>query len=418
VVSVALWKNKNFVILFAGQMVSSAGDNLYGIALLWYVLELTHSKSALAITGFATTLPPLLGAFVGVWVDRWRKKSTMMVSDVLRAALLFTLFGITFFTTPNFPVIVTLVVLVEGVGTFFSPAFSSLLPQLVAKEDFAAASGINMSGSAFASLGGLLGGGAVMALIGAPLLFLGDAASFGLSALSLLFVRSPEEKKERTEGTSLFQEWKAGMHTILHSPYLLQSGLTSTVNNFSLGAFGIVITPWVKEVLHGSAFLLGAIYSSLLVGMIVGGLSAGFIAKRCPNRLICCVTLVCLGLGVSLTGAWANGIWDITVMFVAGLMLGIVDGAGGAVRVRMVPEDVRGRVFSTLSTLGRMAMPLGVAVLGTLMVYIHLSWVLLLTGLGPIIGGLSYLLPFSKRVYASIDEKQEPVEWGESMGMS
>lgn len=402
----SLWRNKNFVILFSGQLVSAAGDNLYGIALLWYVLDLTHSKSALAITGFATTLPPILGAFVGVWVDRWRKKYTMMVSDALRASLLFTLFAISSFATPSFPLIVGLVVLVEVVGTFFSPAFSSLLPQLVANDEFATASGANMSGSAFASLGGMLGGGALMTFIGAPRLFLGDAMSFVLSVVSLLFVRAPELKKARVDGTSLLTEWKEGMQTIVKSRFLLQTGLTSAVNNFSLAAFGIVITPWVKDVLHGSALLLGAIYSLLFVGMILGGLSAGYIAKRFRYRIIDCVTLVGLGLGVSLTGAWANGYWDMAVMFVAGLMLGIVDGAGGAVRMMMVPEEVRGRVFSTLGTMSRMAMPLGVAVLGTLMVYIHLSWVLLLTGIGPVIGGLSFLLPFSKQAFNEIDEKR------------
>lgn len=413
----SLWKNRNFVILYAGQLVSATGDNLYGIALLWYVLNLTHSKGALAITGFATTLPPILGAFVGVWVDRWRKKSTMMVSDAVRALLLFTLFAVSYFTTPTFALIVGLVVLVEVVGTFFSPAFSSLLPQVVAADQFATASGLNMSGSAFASLGGMLGGGALMAFVGASRLFLGDAVSFVLSVVSLLFVRVPEKRWVRADDTSVVKEWKAGMHSIMKSRYLLQSGLTSAVNNFSLAAFGIVITPWVKDVLHGSAFLLGVIYSLLFVGMMLGGLAAGAITRRFRYRMIECVTLVALGLSVSLTGVWANSYWDMAVMFVGGLMLGVVDGAGGAVRMLMVPEELRGRVFSTLGTMSRMAMPLGVAVLGTLMVYIHLSWVLLLTGIGPIIGGLSFLLPFSKAAFHEVEARRITAETASSAAL-
>ncbi len=80
-----------------------------------------------------------------------------------------------------------------------------------------------------------------------------------------------------------------------------------------------------------------------------------------------------------------------------------MDEVGGAVRVLMIPEDVRGRVYSKLSTAARMAMPLGVAVLGSLLLYLPTGDGLMLTGVSPIIGGLSYLLSFSKRAFAEID---------------
>lgn len=402
----SLLKNRNFMIMFTGQLISIVGDNLYGIALLWYVLDLTHSKSALTIAGFASSLPPLIGAFIGVYVDRWRKRYTMIVADVIRAGLLFLLFGLSYFLTPNFVWIVLIVVLVELVGTFYSPAFSSLLPYLVPQNELATVSGLNMSASGFASLGGMLGGGALMALLGASWLFLGDAASFAACAVSLTFVKSPEKRRVRIHSTSIIHEWKEGMQIIRHSRFLMQTGLTSTVNNFSLGAFGVVITPWVKNILHGSPFVLGSISGALLVGIVFGGLLAGPIAKRFRYRTIDCVTLVGLGLGVSLTGAWANIYWDIVVMFIAGLMLGVVDGVGGSVRVLIVPEAVRGRVFSTLGTMSRMAMPIGVAVLGGLMLFVPLWVVLLLTGSGPILGGLSYLLPFSKKAFSEVDDRR------------
>lgn len=402
----SILKNRNFAILFSGQLVSNIGDNLYSIALLWYVLELTHSKSDLAVIGFATTLPPLLGAFIGVYVDRWRKQATMIVSDIARAGLLLLLYLVTTITTPHFTWIVAVAVAVEVAGTFFSPAFSSLLPYIVSEDAMASASGINMSGSAFASLGGMVGGGALMAFIGATRLFLGDALSFVASVVSLLFVRSPEPRRTRAAQTNVMKEWKAGMHIILKSRYLTQSGLTSMVNNFSLSAFGIVITPWVKDTLHGSAITLGTIYGALLVGMILGGLLADRVGRRFRYRMVDFVTLVGLGLGVSLAGVWANAYWDAGVLFASGLMLGVVDGVGGAVRVMMIPEEVRGRVYSTLATASRMAMPLGVAVLGSLMLYLPTGDVLMLTGVSPMIGGLSYLLPFSQRAFAEVDGKR------------
>jgi MFS transporter, DHA3 family, macrolide efflux protein len=405
----SLWRNNSFVILFSGQIVSTIGDNLYGIALLWYVLDLTHSRSALAITGFATTLPPILGFVIGVWVDRWRKKSTLVVSDALRAGLLILLFFLSNHAHPSFWIIVSLVVLVEIVGTFFTPAFRAVLPMVVPKDQFANASGMTQSSGAFASLGGLLGGGALMAWMGAPLLFLSNGVSFLASVMSLCFVRVHEPKKPQQGDSSLIQEWKEGMVAILKSPYLVQSALTSTVNNFSLAAFGIAITVWVKDQLHGSAFLLATIIAAELVGILLGGLLSAWVSKKFDYRKVNAVTLIGLGLGVSFTGLWANGYWDMGVMFVAGVMLGLVDGVGGGLRMTVIPEDVRGRVFSILGTMSRLATPLGVAVLGTLMIYIHLSWVLLATGIGPVLGGVSYLLPYSKKAFTEIRMAEEIV---------
>lgn len=416
----SLFRNRNFVILFSGQMVSTVGDNLYGIAILWYVLALTHSKADLAITGFGMTLPPILGIFVGVWVDRWRKKSVMIVSDVVRAVLLLSLFFLSSRSHVWFWEVLLIIILVEAVGTFFDPAASSLMPLIVPREHFATASGMTQSMGAMAALGGTLGGGALVGLIGAPLLFLGDAISFLASLVTLPFVRVKEEKNSVRKQSSLLVEWREGFRVIAKSRYLLQSGISSAVTNFSLAGTGVLLTAWVREGLHASAFVLSELSMGLLVGSIIGGLTCGWLAKRLSYRWIVSLTLIGLGVGVSATAAWANEYWDIGALLFSGLNLGWVDGSGGAVRMMVVPEDVRGRVFSTMRTLGRMAMPLGSAVLGALMVVVPLWIALVLTGVGPILSGLSYLMPYSRSVFEEIDryrDNQSPTTPTASVGV-
>lgn len=397
-----LWKNKNFVILFSGQMVSAAGDNLYGIAILWYVLALTHSNKDLAITGFGTTLPPLLGLIVGVWIDRWRKKTIMIVSDIVRAGLLFTLFLMTRGTHVSFWWVLAVIVLVEAVGTFFDPAASSLLPRIVSQEEFAAASGLQQSAGAMASLGGTLGGGALIGLIGAPLLFLSDGLSFLTSVVSLPFVKVKEDTNHRPP-PSVFREWQEGWQVILNSRYLTQSGISSAVTNFSLAGTGVLITAWTREILHGTAITLSLLMTGLLVGAVFGGLTVGWLGRHIHYRRIVALTLIGLGVGTSSIGLWANPVWGVGCLVFAGLMLGWVDGTGGALHMMVIPEDVRGRVFSTLRTLGRVAMPLGSAVLGAFMIFVPLWLALLLTGVGPIISGITYLMPFSKRAFDEVN---------------
>lgn len=398
----SLYKNQNFVILFSGQIVSVIGDNLFGIALLWYVLNLTHSKADLAVTSFASTVPPILGILTGVWVDRWLKKWTMIGSDLLRFIILMALFFVTLGVHPSFSLILLLVVLLGVVGTVFSPSFTSVLPYIVSKEDYTLASGWLQSSNAFASLGGMLGGGALMALLGAPLLFLTDAVTFLGSVLSLLFVRVKEPSRGAGD-TSVIEDWKTGMRAMMKSRFILQMGLTAAVNNFSLAGFDMAFTAWVKSPMHGNAFTLSLTLGAFLIGVILGGLSVNRVSRHFRHRPVLTFTTLVLGLSVSLTGVWANLFWEIGILLIGGAALGVLDGVAGGLILVLIPGEVRGRVTSTLFTMGRIATPLGVALLGLLMIHIPLWVVLMLTGIGPLLGGLSFLLPTAARRFAELD---------------
>ena len=331
----SLFKNRNFSILLSGQLISTLGNNLYGIALPWYVYTLTNSKSALAFVGLSQTLPAVVGLFSGVLVDRWRKRTTMVNSDLIRAAFCFILLlGV----VTHFPlwVILAFVLALEVVGQFFSPASNALFPLLVKNEDLAGAQGIMQSSSATAKLIGTISGGALMATLGAPLLFLLDGVSFVLSSVSLLFIRvsEPVKRKDGTghndgaahngsvahndggsrndgaahndggsrdegavhgavqkEGNAFYREWREGLQVVTKSKYFLLVMLAALVTNFALAPFEISMTAWVKGPMHGSAFDLGIINAGFFVGVIAGGVLLGIVAKMISQRGIIVVGL-------------------------------------------------------------------------------------------------------------------------------
>lgn len=83
-----LLRNRNFAYLWTGQMISQVGDSLNKVALLWFVYELTGSTLKTTVIGvLQTILPLLLGAPIGVFLDRLPKKTVMIGIDVIRAAL-------------------------------------------------------------------------------------------------------------------------------------------------------------------------------------------------------------------------------------------------------------------------------------------------------------------------------------------
>lgn len=388
-------KNRNFSILFSGQLVSTFGNSLYFIALPWYVYTLTQSKAALALTGLVQTLPAVTGLFTGVFVDRWSKRWTMIGSDLIRLLLALVLFWAVVAKWP-FAVILSLVLLLQFVGTFFNPAWAALIPRIVAAEDIPSAVGLNQSGSAVAQLLGTAFGGGFMAVFGAPLLFLFDALSFFVSLVSLFFLRVEEPSREdssTSQRTSFFKEWVAGLRIFSQYKFFLLIVASALVANFAMAPMDVALTAWVKGPMHGNPIDLGVINAAFFVGIIAGGISLSFITKRVPMRQILMYGMTGVGVLTMAVGFLANVYWDVIITLLAGLLIGSVNGVVSAMAMQIIPDALRGRVFATIGALVTLAMPLGMALFGTLMIHLPLSVLFVIMGAFSVMSGLTYLLP-------------------------
>lgn len=400
-----LLRNRNFTILFFGQLISTMGNNLFAIALPWYVFVLTGSKTDLALIGFFQALPALAGLFAGVWVDRWIKKRVMIGSDAIRAILALVLFGVAHGHGP-FAMLILLVVLLQLAGTFFGPADGALLPQVVASEEVPAASGMLQSGSAFAQFAGMLSGGALIVALGAPLLFLLDGVSFAVSVVSLLFVRVREERPARggAGGSRRFwREWRTGMAVIGRSSLLVRVMLASLVVNGALAPFDIMLTAWIKSVLRGTALDLAYVNAAFLIGITGGGFLVGPLARALQIRHIVVIGLTWLGVFIGAIAAISSVYWCVAMGLVAGVAVGALNGSLSAYMIQLVPAAARGRVFGALGALSQMAAPLGLAVFGTLMIRVPLPALFGAGGALSVAAGLSLLLPGKDDLSALVD---------------
>lgn len=362
------------------------------IALPWFVYSMTGSKSDLALTGLFQTLPGIVGLFVGVFIDRWRKLRTMIWSDLLRALISLALY-FTVLLHPPFMTLLILVLLLEFVGTFYRPAESSLLPFVLPKEKLTSAMGLVQSGGALAQLFGVLLGGILIGLIGAPLLFLFNAVTFGVSLFSLFFVKVKETVRAPSKRASFVREWLEGIRMIVRFKMLLRIMLATMVTNFALAPMDVVMTAWVKGPLHGTALVFGIINASVFVGILIGGVLLGRINKRINLKTILLAGLVVAGVCVGVIGLFADMYWAIAFGLVFGFAVGILNGSIGAIALQVIPEQMRGRMFSTLGAVSTLAIPLGMAVYGWLLIYVPLQWMYVLIGFPAVVSGLSFLLP-------------------------
>ena len=136
----AVLRERDFVLLWLAGLVSIAGDLAFVIALPLHVYRLTDSTLATAATFAASSLPGVLfGSVAGVFVDRWDRKRTMIVADLLRAVMLLPLL----LAPDQLGMIYTIAIIQGAVGLFFSPAESALLPKLVEKERLVTANALN-----------------------------------------------------------------------------------------------------------------------------------------------------------------------------------------------------------------------------------------------------------------------------------
>lgn len=399
-------RNRNFSILFFGQLASIFGNNLFIIALPWYVFSQTGSKTALAWAGIAQTLPALAGLFVGVFVDRWSKRRVLVGSDLIRTVLSLLQFWVAF-VHGSIWLLLALVLFAQFIGTFFAPAASSLIPLLVSQEEIPAATGLNQSGNAAAELVGMLSGGALITLLGAPLLFLLNAITFLISVLSLLFVHVEESKSGQEAASSARQEWFEGIKAIVQSRMILRITMGALVANFAFAPFDILLTVWVKNVLHGQAYAFGLIEGSIAVGVLIGGAFLGYVSKKLELRRILTLGLMMMGFGTLLIGLVPNLYWDISVILLAGLAMGFVNGSFSAVAMQTVPKTMLGRVFGTLTALSTLTIPAGIALFGWLMQFIPIGILFLIMGIPSILSGASFLVKIPETVQ---DEEGSAVE--------
>ncbi len=195
----SLWQNRDYMLLWAGQAVSSFGSQITQLTFPLLVLTLTGSPAQAGLVGALRALPfALLSLPAGALVDRWNRKRLMIWCDIGRALALGSVPLALAFRRLGLPQL-AIVSIIEGtLFLFFNLAESSCLPQVVPREQLPGALTQNQVTDSLAQLLGPTLGGALYAF-GAAVPFAADAVSYTFSLLTLCFIRKPLQE-ERTRG--------------------------------------------------------------------------------------------------------------------------------------------------------------------------------------------------------------------------
>lgn len=367
-----LLRQRNFGLLWFGQLISLTGDWFLFIALPFYIYNLTGSTLATGAMFAAQLLPGLLfGSLAGVFVDRWDRKWVMIVSDVLRGLVLLLLLVV---QSPEWLWLIYLTTFLQAaIGQFFQPAKNAVIPQLVDEQDLVPANSLSAVSDSLTRLVGPLMGGVMFAALGLNAVVLADVASFFASAALIVLIVLPNPGSEPTDGPEepgqqigkFWREWIDGLRLVRFDRMLGPLFVVLAIFSLADSMLTTLLVAFVKDAMHGGSEQLGWLLASQGVGGLLGGLALTKLGGRiAPARLI---ATACLVDGLLLLLIFNVPIYELAlgIIFLAGIVM-----VGAIVSINTLLQsgaanEFRGRVFGAFATTQSLMRLVGIVVAGS-----------------------------------------------------
>jgi MFS transporter, DHA3 family, macrolide efflux protein len=367
-------KNRNFLFLWLGQVVSNFGDRLNQMALVALVYQRNPgSEVALAKLISFTVIPVfIIGPIAGAWVDRMNRKNIMVISDLLRGALVLS---IPLFIRFNQILPVYLVIFILfSISRFFIPSKMAIIPELVPKDKLLAANALQDTTHMIGNVVGLVVAGIIVniACIGAIGGFYIDSATFFFSATLIGMMAQREfaaHVKEDLEVTahaienslrkSVFREIKEGMgylagHSnmrfVVYVFFLLMAGI---------GAISCVIIVFIQDAFGTSTRDLGFLGMFLAGGLLLGAVLYGKFGQKVPRKRAVEMSFAAMGLCVIAFVFFMNRYPNLMLGGILAALIGAsaspIMSAVNTLTHETIPEETRGRIFSSLEAVIHLA---------------------------------------------------------------
>jgi predicted MFS family arabinose efflux permease len=407
-----LWRHRDFTRFWFSDTVSQFGNQFSGFALpVLAVLSFNATPLDIGIiTALAIVPYPLLGLFVGVWVDRFRKRRIMVVCNLGRMFVLASvpvgyLLGVLSLTQ------IFVVSLVTGVfSVFFDISYQAYLPILVERGDLIegnqklqlSASGAQVAGPGIA--------GFVYQAIGGAFTVAADAIGYAVSAVGLLTVKK-DEAKVRREGAlepNFFAEMKEGLDVVLGNRYLRSIAGCTATSNLGTNMVGAVLAIFALRVLHfttgefglmGSIGALGFLAGVFVVNRFTAALGFG-------RSLAVSITLPAAAILYPLALLGYSFVVVSLIAFVVGLNIPLYNVNQISLRQAITPDRLQGRMNATMRVIVWGTIPVGSlagGILGDALGIVHTIYV------GGIIAGLAALwIVFGPVI--KLEKQLEPVK--------
>lgn len=354
---IPLRKNRDFLLLQSGQVLSTIGSESTALAYPLLILALTHSPAKAGVVGFARILPWALFGFVaGVAADRFPRKAMMITSDVVRASLLATIVVAVAFGWITFIQIAIVAFLEGSMYVFFNIAEVGALRSVVPSAQLPTAAAAEQARFSTVTIIAPPLGGALFG-IGRAFPFVAGALSPAFSLGTLLAMRTPFQEVREPDETPLRAQIAEGFRFLWGHAFLRSCALLFTFTNLVFeGMFLVLVVLGRRHGLSGGE--IGGLIAVFGVCSLIGSAIAPRIVHTLSMRTVV-VGAFWVQLGIAGYVVWPS-IWVLLVSYLPmALFLPSVYAVVIGYRVAITPDRLTGRVNSVARTIALCGAPLG-----------------------------------------------------------
>jgi MFS family permease len=384
-------RNKNFILVMAGQCAAILSGTLYYVVLVLYLKRMTGSATIIGVVELLAFLPwVLLGPLAGALVDRANMKTVIVWSYALRGMLMLLLFLLgsgyflgletirveigQFHFSSSYPLALYAVFCVTfcmgAVDSAFNAAMYSIIPKILAKEKVQKANSLLQgAGGVLAMIGNALGG-IFFSTLGGALAFLVNGISYLSAAIAGLFMSVAPMGPGGKAGSSyrdFIGEVKEGFVFILANKGLRNQSIVYALSNLLFPAVMLGLPFLIEDVLKLGDSYYGYLLSVLTLSSIVGYFAYGmFQLTDKQNYVVMCAIFIAEAL-LFLALSFAIEVFVVFGLFsLLSMCMAISRLINTSIKQKVIPEKFRGRVFGTLDSINGALVPLSLALSGVI----------------------------------------------------
>lgn len=360
-----LRRNRDFLLLQAGQLLSTAGNQISFVAWPLLVLAVTGSPAQAGLVSFARLLPNVLFAIpAGLAADRYDRRRLMLGADAARALALAVLAAAILGGAPPLWLMLAVVFVQGSASTVFRAAEPGALKAVVPTAQLPAAVSTIQARQSAVMLLGPAAGGALFGL-GRAVPFVADAVSYAFSLLSLALMRTPFQDDRERDRTPVRTRIADGFRFLWHEPFVRFSTFFYGVGNFSIPGMLLVLVVVAEE----DGLSSGGI--GLLLALFGAGTLLGAVASPLFRRVLGVRTILLLEAWTGLLAAaylLVPSVWVLlAALTVQGITLPVTNSVVDSYRISIIPDRLLGRVETVGSQIGLAIAPLGPLAAGILL---------------------------------------------------
>ena len=362
------WKTK-FILLWSGQAVSILTSSILQMAIVWYLTEKTGSAAILSFATLIGFLPQaILGTFIGVYIDRYNRKTIMILSDLFIAGASLILVVVGFWG--EIPIWLIIVVLfIRSIGTAFHyPSLQAVTPLIVPKDQLTKYAGYSQSFESVSMVASPAISAVLFGLWDLNIIILLDVFGAMFAVFMLCIVEIPKLTARAECATPhVIKEVREGLSILNKEPgmtALLAISALYAVIYFPIGT----LYPLITMTYFGGTFTQSSVVEVVFsFGMLTGSLLLGILGRKINKIKAISGSIAVYGAGVLLTGLLPpNGFYVFIILSaIMGVSVPFYTGVEISILQMKIKEEYLGRILSLSASISMVAMPLGLVLSGT-----------------------------------------------------